>query len=91
MKNGGISSANKYAIVEYMGFNQIQNAAHELGHSLGAIHDGTANALACSARSNYIMTPAAGAFKSFNNLYYLIFSNCSVNAFKYTLLASNQL
>ena len=29
---GGICSQNQYSIVEYLGFNEIQNAAHELGH-----------------------------------------------------------
>lgn len=29
---GGICSSHKFAIVEYNGFNQIQNAAHELAH-----------------------------------------------------------
>jgi hypothetical protein len=29
---GGICSPSRYAIVEYLGFNNIQNAAHELGH-----------------------------------------------------------
>ena len=31
---GGICSPNKYSIIEFNGFNQIQNAAHELGHRL---------------------------------------------------------
>ena len=29
---GGICGSQKYSIIEYSGFNQIQNAAHELGH-----------------------------------------------------------
>ena len=29
---GGICGSQKYTIVEYMGFNQIQNSAHELAH-----------------------------------------------------------
>jgi hypothetical protein len=30
---GGIcNNDNKYSILEFNGFNQIQNAAHELGH-----------------------------------------------------------
>ena len=33
IKMGGIcDNANKYSILEFNGFNQIQNAAHELGH-----------------------------------------------------------
>jgi hypothetical protein len=29
---GGICSKNSFSIVEYIGFNNMQNAAHELGH-----------------------------------------------------------
>jgi hypothetical protein len=29
---GGVCSNKKYSIIEYTGFNQIQNAAHELAH-----------------------------------------------------------
>ena len=29
---GGICGIHKYSIIEYSGFNQIQNAAHELAH-----------------------------------------------------------
>ena len=33
IKVGGIcNNTNKYSILEFNGFNQIQNAAHELGH-----------------------------------------------------------
>jgi hypothetical protein len=36
---GGICSQNKYSIVEYLGFNEIQNAAHELGHKFVNINE----------------------------------------------------
>lgn len=29
---GGICSPLRYSIVEFLGINEIQNAAHELGH-----------------------------------------------------------
>ncbi len=29
---GGVCGNQKYSIIEYSGFNQIQNAAHELAH-----------------------------------------------------------
>jgi hypothetical protein len=29
---GGICSKNKYSVIEWGGFQQIFNAAHELGH-----------------------------------------------------------
>ena len=33
LKIGGIGQSNfKYSIIEAAGFNEIQNAAHELGH-----------------------------------------------------------
>ena len=28
----GICGSNKYSIVEFIGFNNVQNTAHELGH-----------------------------------------------------------
>jgi hypothetical protein len=31
-KIGGICSETKYSVIEWSGFAQIQNAAHELGH-----------------------------------------------------------
>ena len=32
ISNGGICSGNKYSILEFNGFNEIENSAHELGH-----------------------------------------------------------
>ncbi|KAL3855207.1 hypothetical protein ACJMK2_014427, partial [Sinanodonta woodiana] len=62
-------------------------AAHELGHSLGASHDGEDGARACSANDYYIMTPKEpGIHPSIpypTNLW--TFSRCSIEAFKRVL------
>ncbi|KAK3583768.1 hypothetical protein CHS0354_022804 [Potamilus streckersoni] len=62
-------------------------AAHELGHSLGADHDGEGNATACNPDDLFIMTPRRKAFHP--GVAYTknpwLFSNCSVEAFKKTL------
>ena len=42
LKNGGIggicNSQKKYSLLEFNGFNEIQNAAHELGHRYSLYH-----------------------------------------------------
>ena len=92
MNIAGICSNQKYSIMEFNGFNEIQNTAHELGHLLGAVHDGTSyegiNAIACPATGNNIMTPSVGSFYYPNAMYY--FSKCSVEAFKNTLLTPDR-
>ena len=92
MKIPGICGPNRYSILEFNGFNEVQNSAHELGHILGAAHDGTVynniNASSCPMSANNIMTPAIGAFYNAQAMYY--FSNCSINAFKNTLLSPNR-
>jgi len=86
---GGVCSTNKYSIVEDMGFNNIGNAAHELGHNLGAQHDGSSTSVNCSASLNYLMTPNIGAYATnLQNLY--MFSNCSINNFKTKFLSANK-
>jgi len=55
-------------------------AAHEIGHNLGAFHDGEINNT-CNPRSNYLMAPSASASTSgsiFENGFK--FSNCSMKA-----------
>ena len=78
--------------MEFNGFNEIQNAAHELGHLLGAAHDGTVylgiDATSCPASKNNIMTPKVGSFYDANAMYY--FSSCSIEAFKNTLLTPDR-
>ena len=88
----GICSNQQYSIMEFNGFNEIQNTAHELGHILGAVHDGTffqgIDARSCPASSNNIMTPKVGTFFKPNAMYF--FSECSIEAFKNTLLTPDR-
>ncbi|XP_067665301.1 uncharacterized protein [Haliotis asinina] len=58
-------------------------AAHELGHSLSAVHDGTLMAMGCPAADNYIMSNKL--FNPTNNATASRpweFSSCSVAAFR---------
>ncbi|KAK3593454.1 hypothetical protein CHS0354_020219, partial [Potamilus streckersoni] len=68
-------------------FLTVNVAAHELGHNLGADHDGEDNATACRADDQFIMAPKAPTFNLFEpySRHPYIFSNCSVKAFKDTL------
>ncbi|KAL3875288.1 hypothetical protein ACJMK2_038210 [Sinanodonta woodiana] len=65
----------------------VLTAAHELGHNLGADHDGEGEGLACRADDNFLMSPTAHLFQEskryFRNPW--VFSNCSVESFKRTL------
>ncbi|XP_060587825.1 A disintegrin and metalloproteinase with thrombospondin motifs 19-like [Ruditapes philippinarum] len=68
-------------VEEQGGFQSIGTAAHELGHSLGALHDGENNT--CHSVDRYIMA-ASGFGPVPNNKKYhpWIFSRCSVDYFK---------
>ncbi len=60
---------------------------------LGAVHDGTfynnVDARMCPAEENNIMTPLLGAFNNANAMFY--FSQCSIAAFKSTLLTPDMM
>jgi hypothetical protein len=60
---------------------------------LGAVHDGTfynnVDARMCPAEANNIMTPRLGAFNNANAMFY--FSQCSIAAFKSTLLTPDMM
>ncbi|KAK3594233.1 hypothetical protein CHS0354_007214 [Potamilus streckersoni] len=65
----------------------VQTAAHELGHNLGASHDGEGDATGCKAEDYFIMS-AHSPHLCKNSTYFRnmwIFSNCSVDSFKRTL------
>ncbi|KAL3836109.1 hypothetical protein ACJMK2_021561 [Sinanodonta woodiana] len=86
---GGVCSTGKrISIVEERGlFWTIFTAAHELGHSLGACHDGEDCAKACKASDSFIMSAKVtdlNMTSSANNPWR--FSICSVRSFKETLM-----
>ncbi|KAK3581972.1 hypothetical protein CHS0354_003233, partial [Potamilus streckersoni] len=70
-------------------FLTTSTAAHELGHNLGAYHDGEGSATACRAEDLFIMSPIVPRFD--RTMRYSrkpwLFSSCSVEAFKSTLPA----
>ncbi|KAL3875191.1 hypothetical protein ACJMK2_038118 [Sinanodonta woodiana] len=68
-------------------FMTAATAAHELGHNLGADHDGEGNSIACRAEDQFIMTPKNPVFtkSTRHSRNPWIFSNCSVDVFKYSL------
>ncbi|XP_069133175.1 A disintegrin and metalloproteinase with thrombospondin motifs like [Argopecten irradians] len=67
-------------VEEHGGFNSILTATHEIGHSLGAYHDGHNNS--CVGQDNYIMTPIGGSATPSNALNPFQFSPCSQDAFQ---------
>ncbi|OWF37336.1 A disintegrin and metalloproteinase with thrombospondin motifs 16 [Mizuhopecten yessoensis] len=67
-------------VEEHGGFNSILTATHEIGHSLGAYHDGHNNT--CIGEDNYIMTPIGGSATPSNALNPFQFSSCSEDAFQ---------
>ncbi|KAL3861406.1 hypothetical protein ACJMK2_007441 [Sinanodonta woodiana] len=69
-------------------FKTTSTAAHELGHSLGAVHDGDDTARGCKAEDGFIMTPRMEDFvpyKTYSSNPWK-FSTCSVEAFKRTIV-----
>ncbi|KAK3585035.1 hypothetical protein CHS0354_009883, partial [Potamilus streckersoni] len=76
------------SVIEKSGYVRlVYTATHELGHSLGASHDGQGAARACKAEDGFIMTPEVT--EEFPGKPYCknawLFSRCSVNSFKVTL------
>lgn len=85
----GICNENRYLIAEEVGgFFYVSVLTHEIGHNLGAYHDGdSANSISveCSPNDNYLMTPKIGT-QSNNTNNQFRFSPCSVTLIKQTLL-----
>ncbi|KAK3592757.1 hypothetical protein CHS0354_016513 [Potamilus streckersoni] len=75
------------SIVEARGlFWTVFTAAHELGHNLGADHDGEGNAVDCNSEDNFIMSSICArpsTIISSKNPW--IFSDCSVESIKKSL------
>ncbi|KAL3201659.1 hypothetical protein MRX96_042906 [Rhipicephalus microplus] len=60
----------------------VQTVAHELGHALGASHDGTGTSKMCSANARHLMAPFLGLERKST------FSWCSINVID-AFLSSN--
>ena len=74
-KDGSASS-----IVEDLGgFQCVKTAAHELGHNMGAKHDGDGNN--CDYQDGFIMSPGNHSYMESNKLNSWRFSACSVKYF----------
>ncbi|XP_060580809.1 uncharacterized protein LOC132737528, partial [Ruditapes philippinarum] len=58
-------------------FNDVIIAAHEVGHLLGAYHDGEAEARGCASNSGYIMSYSREDAYKFSR-----FSPCSISSFQ---------
>ncbi|XP_041367237.1 zinc metalloproteinase-disintegrin-like MTP4 [Gigantopelta aegis] len=66
-------------VEDHGGFQSVGTAAHELGHSLGAEHDGDNNT--CTPRDRYIMAGASFSANVANRYNPWHFSPCSVRYF----------
>jgi len=86
----GICSPKRASINRDIGvYASIQTGAHELGHNLGAFHDGYDNP--CSSRDQYIMATSPGVLTDRNRNNPTKFSYCSRDAFwQYLLYLSNK-
>ncbi|KAL3888137.1 hypothetical protein ACJMK2_000517, partial [Sinanodonta woodiana] len=90
---GGICIlGRKISIIRHRGyFRTVSTAAHELGHNLGAVHDGEGEAISCSSSDFFILSEKEIQFspdKTYSRNPWL-FSNCSVESFKKTLKHRN--
>ncbi|KAL3888135.1 hypothetical protein ACJMK2_000515, partial [Sinanodonta woodiana] len=86
---GGICEmGNRISVIRQRDyFWTISTAAHELGHNLGAVHDGEGEAIACNSSDFFILSDQEIQFspdKTYSRNPWL-FSICSVESFKKTL------
>ncbi|WAR17816.1 MIG17-like protein [Mya arenaria] len=83
---GGICTRSSVSVVEDRHSNQLVTiATHELGHSLGCLHDGDKDT--CSSENNNIMSEVSEISRDLSkNRNSWIFSDCSVQQFQSNLL-----
>ncbi|XP_033752062.1 uncharacterized protein LOC117335902 [Pecten maximus] len=79
------SHSSVSVVEEHGGFGSVLTATHEIGHSLGAYHDGHNNT--CAGEDNFIMTPIGGSATPSNALNPFHFSECSEDAFNHLIEA----
>ncbi|PVD33653.1 hypothetical protein C0Q70_04911 [Pomacea canaliculata] len=82
-RGGGWSSS---VMEDRGGFQSILTAAHELGHSLAAEHDGTGNT--CSAADRYLMAGTTSRVTPQNLRHPWFFSPCSATEISTSSIAS---
>ncbi|XP_052792307.1 uncharacterized protein LOC128226462 isoform X3 [Mya arenaria] len=81
---GACSNLNYNINEDHFGAVLATIAAHELGHNLGAQHDGTVdgNGELCSSDDAYVMAPSFGVSSDeIKNLHRFSFSSCSIDYF----------
>ncbi|KAL3892095.1 hypothetical protein ACJMK2_004332 [Sinanodonta woodiana] len=86
--NGVCDVMSQVSVVHVSHYTQtVKTAAHELGHNLGADHDGEGDARACKSEDSFIMSSRhkmlSKTLRYIDNIWK--FSNCSVESF-YTKL-----
>jgi len=89
-----LCTSDSYSLVEDKGvFSSEGTAAHELGHSLGAVdHDGENSARSCREDAKFIMAPSNAAIvDQYDHMNPFKFSTCSIRQFReyFATLGSN--
>ncbi|OAF71492.1 hypothetical protein A3Q56_00734 [Intoshia linei] len=81
----GICNLEKsVSLCQDLGLNSWITAAHELGHSLGAVHDGSKESILCSDDDSFILN-SGNNNEVLNPSNLFRFSHCSIMQFRSTL------